>query len=84
MINHNIEQSVLEAAALAIDEEIHICAEWDELTTSSDSVEDFISAQGKPRWVHDAENGMKVYEWAIGKRTLAVIDLGEVRASLLM
>ena len=84
MNNHNVPQNELELAAEAIDQEASICAEWDELVTSRDTLADFIAAQGEPRHSNKAENGMTVYSWYIGKRILAVVDLGEIRASLLM
>lgn len=77
-----IDQTKLEAAAEAIDAETAICAEWDELVQTRDTIEDFISAQGDPRSVTTADNGYTVYEWAIGRTTLAVVDCGDARACL--
>ena len=79
-----IEQHLLEAAAEAIDAETSICAEWDGLVVTRDTIADFIAARGPARFVSVAENGLTVHEGSIGRRTLAVVDCGEARASLYM
>jgi hypothetical protein len=79
-----LTQTQLEAAAKAIDSQTSICAEADELTQTRDTVADFIAAQGKPAFVTEAANGLTVYEWALGRKTLAVVDCGEARACLCM
>lgn len=79
-----IEQAKLEAAALAIDEEAHICADWDDLVQTRETVADFIAARGEPNEVRDADNGLKVNVWHLGRKTLAVVDCGDARAALHM
>lgn len=79
-----IDERTLKLAAEAIEAEALICGEWDELVITRETIGDFIAAQGTPRSTSIAESGLPVFEWTIGKKTLAVVDCGEERATLFL
>jgi hypothetical protein len=79
-----IDQNKLEAAAEAIDSETSICAEAGELACTRDTIAEFIAANGRPALISTAANGLRVYEWGVGRKTLAVVDCGNARAALCM
>lgn len=79
-----ITEANLIAAAEAIDAETSICGEPEDFAQTRDTIADFEAEHGKPAFVSEADNGLTVYEWSVGKRTLAVVDFGAARAALCM
>lgn len=80
-----LNEQILTAAAEAIEAESPICAEWDALAQTADTIEDFIAAHGQPSYSSVADDSdMVVFVWEKGRKTLAVVDCGEARAALFM